>query len=80
MDRRTFLAGAAVVAVPITPAAAKPYNPEDALRLAAAEIRKAMKALGVESYMVMVREEESGIAKAMDFNRNGGLRQMREIA
>lgn len=57
-----------------------PPTPEERLRKAAVEIRAAMKALGVDSYMVMVREEESGIAKMLDFNRDGTLHRLVELA
>ena len=55
-------------------------TPEQRLRRAAAEIRAAMEELGVESYMVMIREKEAGVAQVLDFNESGGLHQMREIA
>ncbi|MDQ0305340.1 hypothetical protein [Ancylobacter polymorphus] len=56
------------------------YDPEAALRRAAEEIRKAMKAIGSESYMIMVREEQSGQAVAKHFDRNGKKHWLIELA
>lgn len=55
------------------------YDPEAALRAAAAEIRKAMSFIGSDTFMVMVREA-GGRTVAKDFDRDGKKHWLIELA